>query len=470
MRKRKQLKLEAEGTDKTLTKSNQQPANIKTGYWFASSGIRAFSDSIISPYIPIYGQFLGATSTQIGFIVSITSLLNVSQLFWAFLSHKFNIARIMAIISSYVSSLFSFILLPIRNIYTFASMRGLQSVTVSAMLPTSSSLMAERTSPRSWPMRNSLLQGILVIGTLIGTIIGGILLWKIPTQNGFISIFVGSGIISIISAFLFHLAIPSRKRLESSGRWYQIEEVDMTLANTLATMKTDKNFVVFLFVNLIFIFGVNLSGPFYIIFNTTHYDLTILQTALLTSIGLVPQTIFSIITAKLIDKARKKELIVVAGILTSCFPVFYLIPSLTGRVTNVFWILIIFWSFNGIAWGIINSSLTTLSLDIMHPRRRTLQLAISNSISAIALFVAPILGGLIIEKTSSIYVILITSASFRFLGAILFSFVKEPVIGGTILRPIQRVLPFIIRSNAERGVTMITSTKPEKKQRFRIKR
>ena len=144
-----------------------------------------------------------------------------------------------------------------------------------------------------------------------------------------------------------------------------------------------------------------------------------------------------------------------------------MIPSLAGRLTNVFWILIIIWSFNGIAWGIINSSLTVLLLDIIHPRRRTIQLAINNSLSAIALFIAPILGGFILEKTATIYILLITSSTIRFLGVILFVLVKEPIIGGTLLRPIQRIIPYIVRTNAERGVSIITHSKPSLKARIR---
>ncbi|MBN1330707.1 MAG: MFS transporter [Candidatus Heimdallarchaeota archaeon] len=447
----------------SVPRKNQLKSNLRMGVWLASNGTRAFSDSILSPFIPLYGKSLNATSTQIGLIVSITSLLSVVQIFWAFLAQKFHVARFIAIIASYISSIFNFLFLPIRNIFSFASLRGVQSITFSATLPTSSNILAERTPPRSWPLQNSLLQGILVVGTSIGTLIGGILLWKVPTNLGFPLIFIGAGVISLLSAVLFHLAVPSRKKMESKGRWLQIEEVDLTLGNTLATMKTDKNFVIFCFVNFVFIFGVNISGPFYILFNTSHYDLTVFHAALLTSIGLIPQTISSIITAKLIEKARKKELLIVAGIFASLFPIFFIIPSLAGRLTNVFWILIIFWSVNGTAWGIINSSLTTLLLDIIHPRRRTLQLAINNSLSAIALFIAPILGGLIIEKSNLIYTIFIVSASIRIVGVMLFGFVKEPIIGGTLLRPIQRIIPYILRSNAEKGVTILTTTRPPRR-------
>jgi MFS family permease len=459
-----------ESSEKGLPKSteNNHSSNLKSGFLFTSSGTRAFSDALLSPFIPIYGRSLGANAIQIGFIVSITSLLSITQLFWAFLAQRFKITRTLAVIASYLATIFNFLLLPIKNIYAFASLRGLQSITISATIPTSTNLIAERTLPKTWVKINSLLQGVLVIGTIFGILLGGIFLWKIPTALSFPIIFISSGVIGLFSAVFLHLAIPSRKRMIAKGRWQQIEEVDITLNNTLATIRTDRNFVIFLVVNFIFIFGTNLSSPFYIVFNTSHYDLTIFETALLTAIGLVPQTIASIATARLIEKVRKKELLIISGFFTSLFPVLFMIPSLAGRMTNVFWILIIIWCFNGISWGIINTSLSIFMLDIIHPRRRTLQLAINNSLSAVALFIAPILGGLILEKTKTIYILLVLSAVIRLIGSVLFSFVKEPIIGGTLLRPIQRVFPFILRSNAERGITIFTNAKQYVKGRIQL--
>jgi MFS family permease len=437
-------------------------SNIKTDFYLMSNGARALSESVLSPFIPLFGQYLGASSPQIGFITSITSLLSIFQIIWAAIAQKLKLTRVIAVISYYGSTVFTFLLLPIKNIFTFAALRGSQSIIISGMLPTSSSIMAERVSPKSYGLINSLLQGVLVLGTAVGTIIGGAILWKLPIELSFTIIFITSDIISIVAAVFFHISIPSKKRLEAKGRWQYIEEVDLGFNNVLAIMKTDRNYVLFCLFNFIFIFGVNLAGPFFIIFNTTHYDLTIFETALLSSIGLIPQVFASFATAQLTKKARKKELAIVAGIFTSFFPIFYMIPSLFGKLTGVFWILIIIWSTNGIAWGIINSSMTILLLDIIHPRRRTLQLAISNSISSLGLFLAPIIGGIIIDHSATIYLVLLISAVIRFVGISLFVFIKEPIIGGTILRPLSRIIPVIIRSNAEKGVTIITAFTPQK--------
>jgi MFS family permease len=234
-------------------------------------------------------------------------------------------------------------------------------------------------------------------------------------------------------------------------------------------MKTDKNFIWLSLASFVFTFGVNFSAPFYIVYNTSEafYSLSIFETAILSSIGFVPQIIFSFLTIKFIEKLRTKEVLIIGSILTSLFPIIFLIPYWIGMSTNVYLVLIILWVINGMFWGIISPSMMTLTLDVIHPRRRMLQLAIFNSLNSIALFIAPILGGLAIpesvikgESSASfvIFLIFIISAGFRLLGGLLFIKVQEPIIGGTILRPINKILRYPIRANIERSISAIVAT------------
>ena len=214
--------------------------------------------------------------------------------------------------------------------------------------------------------------------------------------------------------------------------------------------------------------AIEISAPFYIIYNIHDYSLTIFETSLLTSIGLIPQIIFSLLTSKFIERIRTKEVLIIGGLATSFFPIVFFLPSIFNWTQNIFVVLVIIWIVNGIAWGIINPSLSTLTLDVIHPRRRTLQLAISNSLNAIALFIAPVLGGLAIpqfllngdipSQTGFIYIIFVISAVGRLIGSILFITVQEPIIGGTILRPINKILVTPIRTNAEKIISTINAS------------
>lgn len=440
---------------KKREKKEKKAANINASSLILSSSLKTSADSIISPFLPLYGIELGASPTLIGFIVSITSLLSVFQIVWAKIAEKINKIRFIAIITNYFTAAFNFLYTFVKNIPGFISIRGVQSIIASGSIPTGSVLIAERTSPKDWGFWNSLIQGAIAIGTLIGTLIGGVILLYLSDGKGYFWIFIIAGGLGLLSAVLFQNAIPSKKKLELKHRWMKVEEVGISFDNIIATMKTDKNFIFLSFAAFVFIFGVNLSGPFYIVFNTSTYGLTIFQAALLTSIGLAPQTISSIFASKFLEKARKKELVVLGGIVTSFFPIIYTIPYWINYSRNPFWILAIIWSINGTAWGIINSSLSTLILDVIHPRRRGLYLAIYNSLNSIALFLGPIIGGVILQNSTIPYLHFIISAALRIIGAMMFLFVKEPIIGGTILRPLQRIITFPFRTNSERNVLTI---------------
>ena len=461
-------------------------SNIKPWFWLSSTGLKASSDSVISPFLPLYGVYIGANPAQIGLIVSITSLLSIVQIFWARLADKLKNSRIIAIFSNYLSSIFNFLLVIVKNLGYFVSLRGIQSLMASASAPTSAAILAERTQTKDWPFWNSLSQVFILVGTLIGVLLGGFLLSKFEAQSGYLTLFMLSGAVSFLGAIFFHFAVPKKTDLEKKKKWHQIEEVSVSLDNILAVMKTDRNFIWLSVASFVFTFGVNFSAPFYIVYNTSKsfYALSIFETAILSSIGIIPQILFSFLTIKFIEKLRTKEVLILGTLCTSFFPIVFLIPFLVGTTTNIYILLIIMWVVNGMIWGIIAPSMMTLTLDVIHPRRRMLQIAIYNSLNSIALFIAPILGGLAIPRSiiqeqtyahqllNSAFVkfgwvhfgtsppliiglIFIISAVFRLGGGLLFIKVQEPIIGGTILRPINKILNYPIRANIEKSVSTV---------------
>lgn len=484
-----------------MSKKINHASNIKPWFWLSSSSLKASSESIISPFLPLYGVHIGAKASLIGLLVSITSLISIVQILWARLADKVKNSRVIAISSNYVSSAFTFLLIIVKNLGYFISMRGIQSLTASASVPTSSAILAERTQTKDWPFWNSLGQVFVLIGTLVGILLGGFLLSKFVADLGYLIIFMVSGGVSILAALLFHFAVPKKTDLEKKKKWHQIEEVSVNIDNILAVMKTDKNFIWLAIASFVFTFGVNFSAPFYVVYNTSEsfYALSIFETALLSSIGIIPQIIFSLLTVKFIEKLRTKEVLIIGTIFTAFFPVVFTIPFWVGNTQNIFLVLVSMWVINGMIWGIITPSLMTLTLDVIHPRRRMLQIAIFNSLNAIALFIAPILGGLAIPQivleepnqayqllnsaldnigwlnihsttTFTIVLIFLISTMFRFLGGLLFIKVQEPIIGGTILRPINKLLSFPIRTNIERTVSTIMASSVKISKRRKTKR
>ncbi len=446
-----------------VQEKKNKASNIKPFSWFSSTATKATAESMISPFIPLYATYLGANSTLIGFLVSISSLLNIVQIFWAKIAEKYHKIRIIAIFTNFISSIFYYIYLLTQRVGVFIALRASQSLFTSGSIPTSSALLVGRTKRKDYAFWNSLGQFFMVFGALIGILSAGLILTYFVEEIGFKILFLLAGTLSIISAILFYLAVPSQEKLQKKKQWAEIEEVDISLDNIFAIMKTDKNFGILTAVSFIFVFGVHLSAPFYIIYNGLFYNLDIFRISLISAVGLFPQMLTSLLTARFIHRIRKKELLIISSSFTSFFPLIYVLPYFFP-INEVFYFLLTLWIINGAAWGFINGALTGLIIDIIHPRRRTLQLAIINAVSSMASFLGPILGGLILQFTAELFIIMfIISGIIRLLGTILFIFVKEPIIGGTILRPLGKIFKIISIRNLEKAGTLLVT--PLKKKR-----
>ncbi|MHA1686930.1 MAG: MFS transporter [Candidatus Heimdallarchaeaceae archaeon] len=430
-------------------KGKRRQSNIILRYWMSAVTLKTTAESIILPFLPLYGLLLNASLTTIGLLVAVNSLFGIAQILWAKYAETRQKLRITALVTNYCSAVFYFFFGLVPSIALLIAFRAVQSLIGSGFFPTSSALLTKRTESQDWGYWNSWIQASTVAGSLIGVLAGGAILYNPENKGSYILLFMLAGILSCLSAIMFHFSVPSQTRLEHKHKWVEIHETPVTMNNALAVMRTDKNFVILCIATFILVFGTNISGPFYIIFNTQFYDLTVMQSSILTAIGLVPQLILSLITYMFLDKLRKKELIIVTGIILSAFPLIYIIPYLTGHRTNVFGGFTILWILNGAAWGVANTAFTTLVLDIIHPGRRALQLAINNSVSAISLFLAPIFGGLI-TGAGVFYWVFIVSSLGRLLGIFVFKYVKEPIIGGTILRPLRRVFHIPVNVHLEK--------------------
>ncbi len=435
----------------------KRDANIKSFFWISSTFFRSTSESVVSPFLPLYGLHLGANQTQIGLIVAIASLFNVFQLIWARIADKIKDSRLIAIISLYVGSAFNIIYIFVTNIGAFITLRGSHGAITSASIPTSSALLAERTKYQDWGYWNGVINGAIVGGALVGLLLGGYLLSSLADNIKFTVLFLGAAVISLLAAIFFNIAVPSQRRLIAKQKWIDIEEVSVTIENVLNIMKTDRNFVILNIAYFIFIFGVNFSSPFYIIYTVQYYSLSVFEVSIIAVIGFAPQLIASLIAPKFFSKARKKELLVLGGLGTSIYPIIFILPGLLVYYNNLFLFMCILWGINGLFWGVINTTMSTLILDVIHPRRRTIQLAIINSVASVGLFLSPVIGGLTVELSQIFILMFIISAGIRFIGALLFLIVKEPVIGGSLLRPIRRVAspPRLYRRSEDKKIQQI---------------
>ena len=155
------------------------------------------------------------------------------------------------------------------------------------------------------------------------------------------------------------------------------------------------------------------------------------------------------------NKYGRKPFLLLGMVLILFFTVLIAVPYYTINFTTVderFYFCFASWIVLGCGWGLFNSSIAVLLLDIAHPQYRSLLIAVFNAVSGISMFLGPIIGGILIDFTGDLFFPFILRFIIVFIAVFFFlKVVKEPEISGIELKPIRNVFPFFTRTTSARG-------------------
>lgn len=410
--------------------------------------------------------------SQIGFIIGIYSLINISQIIWAQLSLKFQRNRLFIFLGSLFYGLLflPMILIKTGQIGLYFVLRLIQGIFQASTIPSQSSLMADHISIKNRAKRVSKFTQFNLLGSLFGTIIGGGIFTLLTTilffseTNSFNFLFLITGSFAIIGSFIFIKSVPDRKNFENGfepetfiTRNIHFSESKMTKKNKIiAYTKKFRNFWKLCLFAGLFYFGNFLASPFFIILETQIYTFSLFQAALLTSVTTILQVFVAYIQTKIniIDKLGKKILLCIGIIIISLTSIGVVIPYYFSNIDYYIWSIFV-WILMGIGWGIFNVTITIFILDIAHPKYRASLIAIYNTIMGIMMFLGAVFGGIIIEFFGEIpYVFLLRSIIL--LAALVFlRKIEEPIISAIDLSPLRFVFTRSLRMTASRGIEPI---------------
>ena len=171
----------------------KHPSNIVQRYWMGSVVLKTTAESIILPFLPLYGLLFQASLPVIGVLVAVNSLFGLAQIIWARFAEKRGKLRITAIITNYSSSLFYFIFAFVPSIVVLIVFRAIQSLIGSGFYPTSAALLTKRTKQKDWAYWNSWVQASTVAGSLVGVLTGGFILNDPHNRWSYIILFIIAG-------------------------------------------------------------------------------------------------------------------------------------------------------------------------------------------------------------------------------------------------------------------------------------
>ncbi len=277
---------------------------------------------------------------------------------------------------------------------------------------------------------------------MIATVLGGLFLQQFPKEDplGFAIMFAVGIVFGVFSIII----ISKIKEPEYTDHEPHKLKEFFTLTGPL------KRFTIF---GIVFNFGFMFAGPFVVVYILKNLGVGYEYLGILIAIA----TFARVITAKtagiIADKYGAKKTAIIGVIGTGLVPLIYLTIT-----PNVLWLLVPAQLISGIAWAITDIAIFNLLLDVADPKKHAMQIAEYNFYTAIALSIAPIIGGIVSDKVtlilSGIPLVFAISFVLRTGSVILLLKVKEPRIKKE--RPFKYILTHAI--HPEKGIEQSIET------------
>ena len=453
--------------------------------WFLSNAIFNTSTSTIEQFIPLYAEtIVGASLSQIGIITGIYAILNVTQLFWARISLYIGKQRIFVVLGWFFTALLylPLALLKLGQIVLLTIIRMFQSFFLSATLSTQASLQADLISQKQRAEKISLFTRLSLIGSLLGTLLGGFLFTYFADTLNFSPIlsytilFLWTAILGVLASLLFVVSVPDYQRIDKDDLNEDILStitVNSRTSKLSLVQKTQNylikfhNFWLFTVFACIFYFGVYLASPYYILLEINYYHFSYFQASILTGINTSVQILIAFIfhKSKILDIIGRKNPLFPAIIFIIIAGISAIVPYYITGLPAYLWCLGV-WTLLGVGWGIFNLTLRVFLLDIAHPKYRVSLIAIFNTSMALANFAGPVIGGFISEFFNNLTYIFVLRAVIIFVAFFMLIKVPEPEIPGTLLKPVRNIFFNVIRNNAGRGPVMVISSAESSKTKI----
>lgn len=442
--------------------------------WYTATSISQSSGAVVEPYLPLFAQSLGANNSQIGFLAGLFSLINISQIIWAQLSVKFGNNKFFVFFGQILTAL---IFIPISilrfgHFLILLLLRFFQSLFNSATIPSLATLKSDYITDQERASKITKFTYLGLIGSFTGTIVGGLIfdfLNSDPSKpESYSLIFLFTALVGIIGSVIFFFSVPNSTNIPIiKGTITPISFINHNLTYNKSKipfhkkingyLKKFKSFWIFTIFGIMFYFGVYTVSPFFIIIEINYFKFSFLQSSILTSISIVAQVSISILLARLnlMNVYGRKPFLLIGVFLIALFTILFGIPYyfITVLTPDELFIYCFFiWIVLGLGWGLFNSTIAVLLLDIAHPQYRSLLIAVFNSLMGIVMFLGPVSGGFLIDATDNLFLpFIIRFLIVGFALIYLWKEVDEPVISGIDLKPLKNVFPFFARMSSARG-------------------
>jgi len=353
-------------------------------HFYTSSFLRTLADSLISPFIPVFALFLGATRALIGLTTSLPTLANLlSQLFWSSFSESTGKRKALIIFGGMAWALMWVPIALVKDPVQFIFLLTLQSILAAASTPVRTALLIQIIPSYKMAYVNSNMNLIDGVASFIGTLLGGFIL----NQFGFIYfLFYVIAFLGIMSRTVFFWTKEPKAYYHPDG------DLLSGLKKTFdfSRLKQEKNLMKLIIAVTFMDFSVFLASPFLSVHIITDLKGNLINIAIISAIGVISTIAFSRPWGNIIDGHGKKF-----PMLACVIPISF-IPFIYAFAPNITW-LYIYEIIGTMSWTGFNLASFAYLADILPKDRSSSYIAMYNLFTGLGSVVGPFVGGMLAD-------------------------------------------------------------------------
>lgn len=358
-----------------LKNSDSQFMRKSLGVVFLTVLIDLIGFGIVIPLLPFYALNFGATSSQVGFLVSSFSLMQfIFNPIWGRISDRIGRRPVMLI--SIFGSFLSYFIFALSNSLLLLFISRIFAGLMGANIATAQAYIADVTPPEERAKGMGLVGAGFGIGFVLGPFIGGML-----SRFGYrLPIFFASAL-ALLNFFLAYIFLPEPQKHN------KFEAQKLSYGSIISKIFSDKLLLFLYFTFFVITFGISLNYVVFPLFTKDMFKFDASHNGLLFGyIGMMGVFTQGYLIGK-VSKRVKEEKILIAG-------TFLMGTGLIGMIfSSNFPQFLIFVTFFTFGSGITTPTVLSLISRRANPEIQGVTLGFGQSLSSLARVFGPSIGG-----------------------------------------------------------------------------
>ncbi len=388
---------------------------------------------LADPYVPYLAISLGADAPQLGWLNAFINLFPaVMQVPWGKLSDFFRRRIPFLIVGGVMSFSLYFFMIGAINSWHLIIIVAIQLCIGSMMIPTWSALVGDVTTVKNRGTVMSRFFAVATLASVIGTVIGGVLIPNDPGNNmatvkRFGLPFFMAALMGVFGSAILYQIMEEKRRMYASPK--TLFKFSLRSFVFISDLKENLHFRNLVILNSFFNFIMSIIWPILYLTYVHVLDANAFEIGIITITSTGATLFFQTKVGKLLDVIGPMPQILISRFAFISVPIVY---ALATQVWHIYLLNIAL----GFASAMANVAFFAYIMDVAPDERKGEYFAVYNTLIGVACFFGSIIGGYLALFFQQMYpgdlilalgIVYAISAVGRAGGAVMFTRLKDPV-------------------------------------------